>query len=572
MLAAILVGIYSFILLVLYGAGFLAIASHLFSMETEHPPTLVQTALAGFLPLVFLTSLLSIFMPIDSTAAILLLVGGILLAIWLNAKCRSWINTWVVGFQALSPLTWLTAGIALITTLILATLKPGNSDTGLYHAQAIRWIVTFPAVPGLGNLHSRLAYNSNWFPLQAGFSFAFLDLRSFHLMGAVLTALCLAWFTGGLRELFNGRKHMSAWMKTAFIPLTFYVLASEISSTGTDLPVTLFTWVILSLWVETREDPHGEWDWRHVLLITLPVMLISIKLSAFPLLLVTVWQLVSRIRSKNGIRRLVMTIIFVLVLWAPWLSRNVIISGYLAYPQTVLDVFDVPWKMPLKSVQDEAEWIVAWARFPRTDKDVVLAMPVTQWAPMWFDDLSRNRQLILLILAAAPFGFGLTALASFSIFRKRVKGWFRYFSLTWPVWLVTYVGILFWFFSVPRYRFGNGVLMTGLVLIVICAISLFRDVLKPFTRIAPYAAVCLISVYSVFVLVNSADPKTLTDRLLLPANYVNLPTEPCRFGNFSVYCATQYQQCGYNPFPCVPQSIPDVYMRGSSFGDGFEIR
>jgi hypothetical protein len=74
------------------------------------------------------------------------------------------------------------------------------------------------------------------------------------------------------------------------------------------------------------------------------------------------------------------------------------------------------------------------------------------------------------------------------------------------------------------------------------------------------------------VLFASAEPKTLNARLLLPADYVNLPTEPCNFGDFGVSCATQYQQCGYKPFPCVPQSFPNVFLRGKSFGDGFEVR
>ncbi len=494
------------------------------------------------------------------------------MALWMGICRRDWLAGWLNGFRRQHFLSWITSGIALITTLVLSTLKPGNSDTGLYHAQAIRWIETFPAVPGLGNLHSRLAYNSNWFPLQAGFSFAFLDLRSFHLMGAVLTGLCLVFFTGGLQGLLRGDNRFSHWMRLAFLPLTFYVLASEISSTGTDLPVTLLTWVILCMWVETLEKPSANLDWRQILLISLPVLLVSIKLSAFPLLLITAWVLLSRLRKVDGLRHLLVIAVFTLLMWAPWLARNVILSGYLAYPQTVLDVFNVPWKMPLKGVKEEAEWIISWARFPRMDKDLVLAMPVTQWAPMWFDDLSKNRQIILLVLAAAPFGFGLTALAAFTLFKKHARDWFQPFSLTWPVWAVTYAGILFWFFSVPRYRFGNGVLMAGLVLVVLCGIGLFRNILKPLARFAPHAAAIITSLYLVFVLVTSADVKTLPSRLLLPANYVNLPTEPCDFGNFSAFCATQYQQCGYNPFPCVPQSNPNVYMRGKTFGDGFEVR
>ena len=40
-------------------------------------------------------------------------------------------------------------------------------DTGLYHAQAIRWIEEYGVVPGLANLHSRFGYNSASFALSA---------------------------------------------------------------------------------------------------------------------------------------------------------------------------------------------------------------------------------------------------------------------------------------------------------------------------------------------------------------------------------------------------------------------
>ena len=62
-------------------------------------------------------------------------------------------------------------------------------DTGLYHAQSIRWIEEYGVVPGLGNLHSRLAYNSASFCLSALYSFAFLGGRSFHACAGFLAWL-----------------------------------------------------------------------------------------------------------------------------------------------------------------------------------------------------------------------------------------------------------------------------------------------------------------------------------------------------------------------------------------------
>jgi hypothetical protein len=528
--------------------------------------------LAGFIPLIWLTALLSNFLPIGETAAIILLIGAVGIATWLWVRHQDWLMHWKDGFKGLHPLTVLVGFLAILTTLVLATLKPNNSDTGLYHAQAIRWIETYPAVPGLGNYHSRLAFNSNWFPLQAAFSFAFLKLSSFHLMGSVLTALSLTYFTGGLQGVLRDEMRFSHWMRLIFLPLTFFVLASEISSVGTDLPVTLFTWIILCLWIETLEKSATQMNWRKILLVALPVCLVSIKLSAFPLLLVAAWILFPPIRQQFGMRRLLLSTVFAILLWAPWLTRNVILSGYLVYPPMGVDLFKVDWKIPPQAARDEADWITSWARISRQDKDVILAMPVTEWAPRWFDELTVNRQYIILALAAAPLAFGLAVLGAYAFFKKKIKPWFQPLALTWPVWLVTYAGILFWFFSVPRFRFGNGVIMAGVVLIILCGTGLFRGLLKPFYHLAPPVAAVLVSLYVVFVLATSADMKTLPGRVLLPANYVNMPTAQCQFGNFSTACATQYDLCGYNPFPCTWQGIPNVYLRGTGFGNGFEVR
>ena len=64
-------------------------------------------------------------------------------------------------------------------------------DTGLYHAQSIRWLEEYGVVKGLGNLHCRLAYNSSSFALSALYSMAFLGGLSY-LAAAGWVAFLLA--------------------------------------------------------------------------------------------------------------------------------------------------------------------------------------------------------------------------------------------------------------------------------------------------------------------------------------------------------------------------------------------
>ncbi|QNP52660.1 hypothetical protein H9L05_02570 [Hymenobacter qilianensis] len=58
-----------------------------------------------------------------------------------------------------------------IRLLHQSTLAPANFDSGLYHFQTLKWLNEYPTVPGLGNLHGRLAFNSSWFPLLSLFRY-----------------------------------------------------------------------------------------------------------------------------------------------------------------------------------------------------------------------------------------------------------------------------------------------------------------------------------------------------------------------------------------------------------------
>ena len=99
-------------------------------------------------------------------------------------------------------------------------------DTGLYHAQSIRWIEEYGIVPGLGNLHSRLAYNSASFCLSALYSMAFLGGRSYHccagFLAFLLALICGEMFRKGVLR----KPHLSDFVRIMGI---YYLLNIFIS-------------------------------------------------------------------------------------------------------------------------------------------------------------------------------------------------------------------------------------------------------------------------------------------------------------------------------------------------------
>ncbi|QIL77220.1 hypothetical protein G7064_16215 [Hymenobacter sp. HDW8] len=81
-------------------------------------------------------------------------------------------------------------GVLGIRLLHQSTVVPANFDSGLYHFQTLKWLNEYPTVPGLGNLHGRLAFNSSWFPLLSLFRYG-SPVGAMYGLGAF--CMCCCW-------------------------------------------------------------------------------------------------------------------------------------------------------------------------------------------------------------------------------------------------------------------------------------------------------------------------------------------------------------------------------------------
>ena len=87
-----------------------------------------------------------------------------------------------------------------------AMAVPDNYDSGLYHFQVIRWIREFPVVPGLGNLHSRYAFNVSFFPAVAAWDVHPLWGHGRNVAVSFLFLLLIAECLHGAARFFRARR------------------------------------------------------------------------------------------------------------------------------------------------------------------------------------------------------------------------------------------------------------------------------------------------------------------------------------------------------------------------------
>lgn len=449
------------------------------------------------------------------------------------------------------------AAVAVLLTGLFTMKAPSHVDTYLYHAQTIRWIEEYGVVPGLGNLHNRFAYNSAFMPLQALFSFAWILEEPLHSLNGFLCCffVCYALLTN---RIFTGKSRLSDFLKL-IIPLYVFLNRNHISSPGSDLSAMLLVLYINCKWSECMERKEKDiQSFGAVCLIC--AWAVTIKLSAAVCLLFVIYPAVILIREKRR-RTIVTDLVCGIVTAAPWLVRNVIISGYLLYPYAGIDLFGFDWKMPASLLEYDRREIIVWGR---EIKDVSrFEEPITQWFGTWFgSQMARNKILILAgfaatIILAAVMLFKLSGIPG-----KRNR--LQFFLKDAPEWLLVVTAVtseIFWLFSAPLLRYGMVyLLMPAAVVLYLFREALGRERFRRWTVMGAAAAVCLIIVY-----------KDEDFRAVMPHGYWRMDNTKQEWHSFEIYSPVEDSLSGYYDFPAVAREevLDEIMPRGNKIEDGF---
>ncbi len=185
-----------------------------------------------------------------------------MIAVWLNRRSiLEDLARWMAEIRK-APV-----GIILLFAAVAAVVIykgsdiPFNYDTGLYHAQAIQWIETAPAVKGLGNFSDRLAFDSAWLVFAAFASGSWLVPGGFHAPGILLFVPIVIEGGWRLARLLRGEFRVSHVLAVIFLVAGRRLFSLEFSSPGTDMPATLLVWLafLYSLdLVENHESGNSD--------------------------------------------------------------------------------------------------------------------------------------------------------------------------------------------------------------------------------------------------------------------------------------------------------------------------
>jgi hypothetical protein len=389
-------------------------------------------------------NMLSFWLPVNYRTLLPLLALSLWMAICHAPEYQSILRSLRNLGQLLRVHRWPAACVGVL--LLIYWLKPSTvPDSAGYHGTTILWYETYKVVPGLGNLHGRMAFNPASFIIEAAWSLTGLTGQAIYPLNGLLTMLFLFWiFVRVLRMC--GKP--AGWVYLLLLILLYRPLLGYMSSPSSDpLVLICIAYPILQLFEQILSGNRLTLS-----RVTLPLLVALYapvaKLSAYPMALLCLYIFLLLPRKDRKWPVILLWLGMATCIYLPWISRNYVLSGYLAYPLPFPDLFHPDWKIPRGMLNIDYYYGKYASRtidnsyqdFRYLDKApfrewFIRLLPFKFKVGAWFE---------LILLAASTFSPALWLLH-----RKQQPrpGVFLY-------WLVIYACAWIWILTSMDYRFG----------------------------------------------------------------------------------------------------------------------
>ncbi len=484
----------------------------LVQIQDETPLHFTLASLSGLLAMTFITTVLCLFIPLDLLSNLVLLILALLCLLFNKNRLQA---SWNYNKKLLGSTSWLLRVLFILFVFIIAYISyepSSHHDDGLYYSQSIKWLQEYGTVKGIANLNSRMGFNSSWFILQANCGFRFLNLGLFNDLNGLIFLYMLIYSLGGINRLIKGNTSLSNIVRALFfLPLLIFHRGATddvilyninfITSASVDVPVCMLLWLIFLLFLEAEEPGSPSFNFRHLLIIFYSTWLVTMKIAAVPVLTLSFFIIV-RLVVNRKIKHVAYILPACLLLVTPWIVRNVLVSGYLLFPFSALDILHVDWKVPLiRVIRHEIDIKETTVGLPTEAQKI----PMLKWIPIWFAKLTFTQMVSLVLCAVNTIVFCLVG--AWQLVRGNSGFFKKYFSRI--LFIVTAVaGILFWLDKAPDFRFGYGFIM------IYCAFSValfLRYFLEDLSRYIGWLAAAYVVYAACFYY---SDELTHTPRML----------------------------------------------------------
>lgn len=547
MILVLLLWIGIFIIFSVLGISAVKGLNKILVLKSNFTCTIDEFFFTGFVTLSCISGIVSIFSPVGNILFfIVLLLTAVLL--FINFKeILVTVREIPKRINLLSKTELLFLVFLLIFILMSVVQKISMPDTESYHAQTIQWVRKYAVVPGLGNIHGRLAFNSMFHVISGLFSLRIRDILIFPLNGICYLVIAFKLFFLYKNQNVTGTKWQSVFYMLVLLA-SLLLMLPNLNSPSADVICPILIIYTFILIMKYSGDEGRRSDLEFILISSIIFTCITFKLSSLFLVAAAL------ILFNRDINKIWIFITVGLVILLPFLARNYYLSGYLIYPFPGIDLFNVDWKIPYDDVLSMKLEIESWAKISTLPASEVVSMKINEWIIPWFHSLNFMHKMLI---TASSFSF---ISIIFMLLKKEV------FLI--KIQLILIVNLIFWFLKAPDPRFAYGFLFLGFSINIAYVIKQFEySGIFKFLRIA---LACFLFLVICRRIMQPLDTLRSTSRWILPASFGTVATNEY-FAGFHYRVPVPEGGCYNVEIPCVPYPLSNIELRGKEIQEGFKV-
>ena len=514
------------------------------SFKLQSPILSTDSLWIGFCFTFFFIEVTHLILPINNKFSLFYFSVGCLFTFYFNSlKSITLIHINIIKIYFIKKNTFYSLLFFILISLMMlkAMESPSNYDSGLYHLNSIRWINEFAVIPGIGNIHPRLAFNQSWFGLAALLNITPLFNYGYAVIGLLLLIMSFIQITDN-KLLFKLQGHS---LFNLILILTLIINLKQISSPTPDLAINILeiivTFYLLQL-VQIDKSDVSLIKRKFLVLVVLSITIVTIKLSGlvFSLfcILLGIYLTYNLIPLKVALGYL---IIFSFFIGLPHILTGYLLSGVPLFPSTIAGIWSFDWAMTSDSLQNLTRWIYCWARAP--GEACMSSLDNWKWIPHWVSRFPLDKTIILISSIIMLFSSVI-------------------YNLQNPNKKITQIGlctlpcltsIVFWFFTAPDPRFLNSIpsiLLALSILILLNQIpeNKFFILINHSYKLYLFLIILFTTRYTVLSKENLFSSLQTGFQLIksapLEIKYTNT--------GLKVYVPMDGDQCHDSPLPCTP--------------------
>jgi len=560
----IIISAWAILFIIFTGCGLFIRRS--FGLKIHNFDSLLFSFWVGWIYAIFFLQIWNLFFKIDWRAFLLISAVGVTGSLW------NYQDTWYLIKKSIFKYWYACLILILIISWMAnrSILLPFTYDSGLYHLTSVRWATSFPVVPGLGNLHGRLAFNSSHFLYLALLQVGPWINKSYHFANGVLNLVLIMQILLSGVKLFKGNSELKFY-HIYYVLFSVPIVMKTIKPDSSPDIVIFILGIVLTAkflyFLENKDSVNntvdGETEYTIFVIASLFILGVTIKLSFFALG-ITIFLFAIIIWLKKYIKSQGKAVDKKLFIWlggcivaglVVWMIRGIILSGYIAYPST-FGAFPVEWRIPYASVVDQANWVRGWARMPGVHWNDVLGN--WDWIKPWMQSFKGYKFEAIIPLYISFIGIISIILILLQKCIKKKN--YEMPKIMWLFLLPPVISITFWFFTAPAIRFaGANFWLLGAGSIIFALISYNSDKLpnKKILFVMLFASICILYRYLPY-----KDLILTSDKI---AYFYHIPKVALKkditSSGLVIFLPERGDQCWDAPLPCTPYMNSDLRLR-----------